>query len=69
MSDVWPLAGIQRRQPRGAARGTSNPIDEIAPTSVVKIGAGYKARLAKKQAKLAETLDQATIVLDLVADN
>ena len=53
----------------GAARGNSNPIDEIAPTSVVKIGAGYKARLAKKQAKLAETLDQATIVLDLVGDN
>src|SRR5258708_13151222 len=24
----------------GAARGTSNPIDEIAPTSVVKIGTG-----------------------------
>ena len=62
MSDVWPLAGIQRRQPRGAARGT--PIDEIAPTS----GAGYK-RLAKKQAKFVETLDQAAIVLDLVGDN
>ena len=64
MSDVWPLAGIQRRQPRGAARGTSNPVDEIAPTS----GAGYK-RLAKKQAKFVETLDQAAIVLDLVGDS